>query len=271
MPPFGQRLTAPAVCVRLCVRVCAWASISSPIHTLPSLLASALHVPYWVRQKQTELCDLCIHTYQPPAHHIHTHQHHPRALFQTCIWHMKTRHTHISEYKTWHTNAPSHRYAHSNKSTNTVFGTLSPSSHEHVDISTRLQKWKRLEKKKWEHACMHAYPSRRSELTTLSLLSHAGCVKLPAWNFDSFKAILNNSVQISVQISHPHSVCDLLQSLGTTLPKHTLLPWPGPVHFIDKRELPSFKQWFLLKKLNKKKLKQKHWHLLKDTNTGSML
>ncbi len=164
MPPFRKWLTAPVVCLSVCV----WEH-PSPHNTFPPLSACVCTVclPLWVRQKQTELSDLCIRTYQSPTHpSTHTqctystvvHQHHPRTLSQTCIWHTKTRltfeHVHINKC----THIKSMPLAH-------ALSFLSASSHECTGISTCLQKWKwkkeaqtlRKSSGAHQHACMHAY------------------------------------------------------------------------------------------------------------------
>lgn len=95
---------------QLCV--CIWASISSPIRPLPSLLASALHVPYWVRHKQTELSDLCTaHTHS--TYSTVTHQHHPHTHSFRCGFGVRKPYT--FQNRKPDTNTLLHRYARLNK------------------------------------------------------------------------------------------------------------------------------------------------------------
>lgn len=97
MPPFGRRLTAPAVCVRLCMFVCVCVfEHPSPRQSIPSPLCLRLHCMSLTesdKNKQSSVISAYTHTSHPLVTYTHTISTH--APFQMCIWHMKTRHTHV--------------------------------------------------------------------------------------------------------------------------------------------------------------------------------
>ncbi len=182
--PFDASIWEMAHCTSCVFKcVCVRASISSPIHSPPlSACVCIVYLPLWVRQKQTELSDLCICTYQPPTHPLtHTqytystviHQHHPRTLSQTCIWHTKNRLTfeHVRINKCTH--IKSMPLAH-------ALAFLSASSHE--CISTCLQKCLQTRRKSsgaHQHACIQDHPYPPFPILSFTSLSQAGCVRLP--------------------------------------------------------------------------------------------
>lgn len=102
MPPFGKWLTAPVVCLSVCV-----CKHPSPRQYIPSPLCLRLHcMSPSLSQTKTNRALWSLHTHIPTTHpsiNPHTqctystvkHHHHPRTLSQTCIWHTKTRRTHI--------------------------------------------------------------------------------------------------------------------------------------------------------------------------------
>lgn len=140
MPPFGKWLTAPVVCLSVCV-----CEHPSPHQYIPSPLCLRLHcMSPSLSQTKTNRALWSLHTHIPTTHpsiNPHTqctystvkHQHHPRTLSQTCIWHEKTRRTHI-----W---ARSHKQMRAHKEPLAhALAFLTASSHEYTDISTCVSK-----------------------------------------------------------------------------------------------------------------------------------
>lgn len=218
MPPFGKWLTAPVVCLSVCV-------YPSPHQYIPSPLCLRLHcMSPSLSQTKTNRALWSLHTHIPATHPpINTHTMH---IFHS---HTPTPPTHplsdvhLARKNETYIRARTHKQMHTHKKSMPLAHTLSflsAFSHECTDIKHMcLQKWKwkrgsNSEEKVAEHtsthACMHTGSFRHSVPSRSNNFFHFSFAdwlcKTPRHTFPFFKAVLNNPVQISVQISWSHPI-----------------------------------------------------------------